>query len=104
MSEPRIIGEFTDHAGLLAILRRRRDELNVTGEVIDDVGGFPVRYCQKIIGINPVRGITALTMGPLLAVLGLKCLVLEDPEALARLRPRLPKRRDDCVRYRGEVA
>jgi hypothetical protein len=58
MSELRILGEFSDHTGLLAILRRRQDELNVSGEVIDDFAGFPVRYCQKLIGVRPA-GISA---------------------------------------------
>jgi hypothetical protein len=99
MSDPRIIGEFTDMAGLLGILRQRRDELNLAGEDIDEVAGLPVRYCQKIIGIRPVRGVTALTLGPLLSVLGIKCLVVENPETIAKYLPRMKQRRADCVRH-----
>ncbi len=96
----RQLGEASDYAGLIAAFRARADELQVSRLAIDEVAGFCSGYCAKILSPRRTRGITAMTLGPLLQTLGLKLVVVEDPEALAKFGPLLPKRHDALVRKR----
>lgn len=95
---PRIIGEARDHDELLAALRRRKEQLELSVETLDHLAGLTARHSQKILGCNPGRGITRITLGPLLGSLGLKVLIVEDDEAIARIAPRWRKRNRNLVR------
>src|SRR6266705_2966675 len=77
----RVIAEVRDYQQLISALRARVVELGAAGETLDDVAGLPLRYTMKTLGRT--------SMGPLLGVLGLKLLVVEDTEALERVRRRL---------------
>ena len=53
------------------------------------MAGLTSGYVGKVIGINGKRSLGRVSLGVLLSALGLKLLVVEDPEGLARIRPRL---------------
>lgn len=95
---PRVIGEFVDHDGLWQALRLRREELELSGESLDEIAGLTARHSLKILGCNPCRGITRITLGPLLGALALKCVLIEDPLAMRRMRKRWQKRNSSMVR------
>jgi hypothetical protein len=61
-----------------------------------EVIGLPARFLSKILSLNPGRHLTALTLGPVLQGFGVKLLMVDDEEALARFEHRI-KRRDPKV-------
>ena len=89
----------TDYSGLVAALRERAiaRKIAVSGEV-NEVAGLPSGYVEKLIGPRPVRRLGIISLGPLLAVLGIKLAVIEDPEALARYGSRIGERQEKYVR------
>jgi hypothetical protein len=97
-SERRILAEFTDYPGMLAAIRARVDELSVNGERFDEFAGLPRGYLSKLIGANPIRRISMISMGPLFGALGIYCVMYEDANATARLRRRLRPRNNSYSR------
>jgi hypothetical protein len=96
--DARIIAEFADYNGLLAAIRSRVDELQINGERFDEYAGLPRGYLSKLVGANPIRSIGRTSMGPVLGALGLRCILVEDPIATARLKSRLQPRNNSFVR------
>jgi len=87
---------------LHAALRKRADDLRITRLSMDEVGGMPPGYFGKVLGPEQVKLAGRHSLGALLGVLGLKLLVIEDAEALARYSARAEKRRttlhaNDCM-------
>jgi hypothetical protein len=76
-------------ADLCEAFRRRIIELDVSLETVDHIAGLPTRYTAKIIGAQPTRKFGQMSFEALLGALGLMLLVVEDTEALARVRARL---------------
>jgi hypothetical protein len=92
------VGRFTDYEGMLAAVRARVRELEVSGEALDDYAGLPAGYLSKLIGAQPTRRIGMTSMGPLFDALGIYCVVLKDLDATARLKSRLRPRNGSFVR------
>jgi len=65
----------------------------VSNLTIDEVSGLQSGYTGKLLAISPSRNLGRLSLGCLLSTLGLRLVVVEDPEALARVRPRLERRK-----------
>jgi hypothetical protein len=72
-----------DYHELLDCLRARVAELNVSGEILDEVAGLPLRYAAKILSPRPVKTLSRVSFGPTLQVLGLRLQVETDDEALS---------------------
>ena len=51
----RVIAEFVDYPGMLAALRARVSELQISGERFDEFAGLPRGYLSKLVGARPVR-------------------------------------------------
>lgn len=94
MTTDRIIATVRDYDQLVAALRARVAEFGVSAEVIDDTAGLPVRYTSKLLAPIPIKGIGRVSLGPMLGALGLKLIVVEDTEALARVQARLKRKAD----------
>jgi hypothetical protein len=92
---------ISDYQGLIAVLRERAEQLDVSNETLDGVTGLASGYTGKIMGRKGHKPLGRLSLGLMLQALGLKLAVLEDPEQLARMRPRLTKRRGGS--RRGQV-
>jgi hypothetical protein len=96
VTEPCILAEVRDYAGLVRAIRAWIAELNVAGETVDAVAGLPLRYTMKLLGPRLLKGtgcsLGRTSLGPLLGALGLKLVVAVDHEVLARIRPRLTAR------------
>jgi hypothetical protein len=73
---------------LLAVIRQRRDALNVSHELLDDLAGFPAGYTGKLLAPEPVRGISHMSLGGLLGALGIALVAIEDTGAPAAGRVR----------------
>jgi hypothetical protein len=91
-TEPRQLAIVRDYDSLHVALRARADELNVSRESIDDAAGFQSGYSGKLLAGTPIKRLGAVTMGPMLTVLGLMLVVVEDPDAIERFTTRLTKR------------
>jgi hypothetical protein len=96
--DERRIGEFVDYAGMLDTLRARVDELQIQGERFEHFAGLPIGYLSKLIGVRPVRRISMVSMGPLFWALGIRCIVVEDPAATARLKNSIRPRNNAYMR------
>jgi len=94
------LGVIHDYPDLLDVLRARAAERQITvgGEDTSEVSGLPIGYVQKLIGPRPVRRIGMTSFGPILGVLGLKLIAVEDTEAVKRIGSRLKKRNENLVR------
>jgi hypothetical protein len=88
----RPIAVVSDYAGLVSVLRERAEQLDVSNEVLSDVTGLASGYVGKVLGLNGKKQLGRVSLGVVLSALGLKLAVLEDPEALERVRPRLTRR------------
>jgi hypothetical protein len=79
---------ITNYRGLIETCRARADELSISRQEIDRLGGLPVGYSGKLLG-NPESSKEPKRMWPvsleaMLGVLGLQVIVIEDPVATAR--------------------
>jgi hypothetical protein len=95
---PRVIGAFQDYSELLTALRARALELQASGEVLDEISGLARGYFQKLIGPRPPRRLGMRSLGDVLGSLAVRCVVIEDLEAKARIAGRLKKRDEKMVR------
>jgi hypothetical protein len=88
----RRIAVVSDYAELVAALRARAEQLAVTNETLDGVTGLASGYVGKVLGVSFAKPLGPHSLGVLLTALGLKLAILEDPEAVARMRGRLVRR------------
>jgi hypothetical protein len=65
---------------LLAALRTRRDELQITHETIDDVAGWPSGYCGKLLAENPIKNLGWVSFGLALDSMGVALVMIENVE------------------------
>lgn len=93
------LGIARSYDDLHRIMRARADELEVSRLVLDETAGITAGHSSKLLAPRPMRRLGAVTMPAMLGALGLALVVVEDPEALARIA-RLPKRRSTNVRHR----
>jgi hypothetical protein len=96
--EPRVLADVGSYEQMLAALRSRINELQISGENLDEYAGLPRGYLSKLTGVKPIRRLGMTSFGPVLAGLGLRLLVIEDPDATARLKNSLPPRNGSYVR------
>jgi hypothetical protein len=92
MKRPRLVRSIPD---LLATLRSRRDELDISHANIEALVGLPDRYLSKVISAKPIKGLSPAALRDILEglALGIVAIVLdEDPEQAERMRPRWVKR------------
>lgn len=85
MTEPRTIATIIDYDGLHSAIRARADEIGITREQIDLAAEWPSGYASKILAPVPFKTLGRQSLGPMLAILGLKVILVEDPEAMAQI-------------------
>jgi hypothetical protein len=81
---------------LLALVRRRQDDLNVSCLSIDDLAGLAQGHFSKIS--CGLKGFGPLSLFLVLQALGLRMKIEEDPDMVARLRARWTPRNEAAVR------
>ena len=86
---PRQLGVCHDYGGLHRILRDRAEELNVSRTTLDEAAGFTSGHASKLLAPRPLKKLGATTLGLMLQVMGLKLVVVEDPEQLQRISAKL---------------
>jgi hypothetical protein len=97
------LAEVRSYDEFQAALCARRDQLGTTNDALDTVAGLPARYVTKLLGPGQVKILGKLSFGLLLGALGLKLIVAEDPEALARVANRLEPTKRRNGRQRSDA-
>jgi hypothetical protein len=95
---PRVLGEFTNYDEMIAALRARAAELNLSGQSIDSLSGLAERYAAKLLGPAQVRRLGATSLGPFFGALGVRGVLVEDKAAIAKVRSRTTPRNGSYVR------
>lgn len=67
-------------------LRIREQELAISAEANTEIAGLSDRYLQKIVGSRPVKRIGVKSFGPILGLLGVRLVMVEDEQAQKRLQ------------------
>lgn len=91
-TEVTFFAEAHDYLDLHAAARARAEQLNVSRETIDDVAGLTNGYASKLLALPPIKKFGPISLGPTMRALGLKMIVVDDPEALAKVEGRLTPR------------
>lgn len=86
------LAEVRSYDELHAALRARAHSLNVSRESIDAVAGLQSGYAAKLLCDPPLKKLGMDSLGPMLGALGLKMIVVEDADAMARFTSRASKR------------
>jgi hypothetical protein len=84
--------ECRSYSELLNCIRRRKDELNVSFEILDAVSGLQSGYSAKLLSPRPVKRLGEVSLAALLGALGLRLVIEPDDAALAKVRRRLTPR------------
>jgi hypothetical protein len=82
----KVLAVVQSYHDLHAVLRRRKDELDLSCQVIDRAGGLTGGHGSKLLAPQPLKRANWDTLAFLLPALGLRLAVLEDPDALAQLK------------------
>jgi hypothetical protein len=93
-----VLAAIDDYDALHAALRARAVALRLSRATIDDLSGVPDRYCAKLFGPGQVRRLGQISLGPVLSALGVKLILVDDPEARRAIERRAPKRDETQVR------
>ncbi|MCK1672800.1 hypothetical protein [Bradyrhizobium sp. 150] len=89
----RIIGSREQ---LLEVVRDRRDELDLSHDLLDSITGLQGGYVSKLLADPPVRGFGEMSLQAVLDALGLRigfAVIMEDPERAERVRARWKPRK-----------
>jgi hypothetical protein len=81
--------EIRNYGDLIRALRCRQHHLNISLHTLDQIAGLPLGYCAKILGPGQVKHLGPISFQSLLGALGCRLALVEDPEAMARIRSRL---------------
>jgi hypothetical protein len=88
----RQLGEVTTlngYAGMIEIFRARFDELGITGETCDYLGGLAAGHTTKLLTKEHMKRFGPVTLGAILGVLGIKLIAVVDEEQLQQISSRL---------------
>lgn len=99
----KIIGEFNSWEGFRDALRKRWNERGYAIEDANDKIGLPARYLNRLLapndaGYDQAKQITWNTFLPIMLGFGVKCLLVEDAEAIERYEKHIRRRNGKLVR------
>jgi hypothetical protein len=82
----KVLAVVTDYDTLHAALRARKDELDLSCQVIDRAAALAVGHSSKILAPQQLKKPGWQTLGFLLPALGMKLALLEDAAAVEQLK------------------
>jgi hypothetical protein len=97
----RELAQVTDYDQLIEAFYARAEQIGASRAALDEAANFPDGYMSKLLGRKKVRRIGADSLGPLLRVLGIRLVVVEDPVSLAKYTSKLTPRQERLVRHRN---
>lgn len=77
---------------LIAALRARLIELQLTHSTVDGIAGLQDGYTSKLLAPKPIKNLGPVSFQALLGALGVAVVVVEDPEQIKRVEGRWTKR------------
>jgi hypothetical protein len=80
------IAEFACYETLRKALIACKDHRKVSLRVMNDLVDCPEGYFEKLLGPRPIRRIGLQSLGWAFGALGVKCIVVEDPDTWARIQ------------------
>src|ERR1017187_8415081 len=98
MTDAAPIGQCNDFIGLQRIVRLRKDQLQISNITLSELTGLPDGLTNKLLTDPPYAKMGVMSFGLLLQALGLKLIVVEDVETMARFASQLVKRQEKQVR------
>jgi hypothetical protein len=110
----RVVASFNTYAGMIDAMRNRAVErrIAITSPEVAMMANLPEAYIAKLLSVHPIRRIGMISLGPLLSVLGVKLLMVEDRETIERMnrlaiykfgKPLQP-RNEGCVHNGAAIA
>lgn len=91
------LAEFSNYEELRKALNAVRDHRKLSLDTMNTLIDCPERYFEKILGPRPAKRMGMQSLGWAFGVLGVKCIIIEDPEVWARVqRQRDFKTRDEA--------
>jgi hypothetical protein len=79
---------------LVVAIRARRDELNVSHELLDHLAGFQGGYVSKLLAPRRTKNFGVMSLASMLAALGVGLMLVEDSAQVERMRDRwVPRKR-----------
>jgi hypothetical protein len=89
----RVLAQVTDYQGLLSAMRGRVSELKITMLELDGLSEAQDGYSAKILGPAQTKSFGAKSLGRMLGGTGTYLLLVEDPQAAAKINAIANKRR-----------
>jgi hypothetical protein len=83
-----VVTAITGYDGLNGAFRARAEELNITRDDVDVLGGLTRGHGSKILAAYPQKAIGRTTLGPILHALKLKLIVVPDDNVIWKDEPR----------------
>lgn len=96
-----VFATIRTYSDLQMALRARVSALGASLSTINDVAGLTGNYFHKLISPKPLRLLGPMSFGAVLGSLGLKILLVEDAEQMARIAHRLTPRAKRMARPGG---
>lgn len=87
-----ILAVANDYEGLQRAMRVRAEELNISRETLGEISGLHSGHAGKMLADPPSKNMGIVSMGLLLQALGLRLLIVEDPEQMRRLANQMTQR------------
>ena len=89
--------EIRSYADLVAALRARRLELDLSFALLDELAGLAPGYGAKVLSpaesrSNHPKLLGTMSLAAILGALGVKLVLVEDAAAMERIKPRLVPR------------
>jgi hypothetical protein len=89
----RVLAEFADYDGQWAAIRARVDAMGITRHELDHLSGMQEGYSGKVLGPAQIKKFGKYSLGATLGGIGCKLLLVEDPDATAKIMARAQKRK-----------
>ena len=84
--------ECRDYEDLRSALRARAEQLDISRLEIDRISGLPNGYAGAVLSETSRKRLGWHNITAMLSALGVKLMLVEDPEAVARFTSRAEKR------------
>lgn len=81
---------------LLAALRHRKTELQISNATIESISGLPDGYVSKVLAERPIKNLGPLALEGILGALGMVLVAQPDPELKKQIMGRwIPRKRPE---------
>ena len=88
-----VVAELHSLRDIHLALRERFDHLAISRATIDAAAGLADGHASHLLALRPMKHFGDISLWPTLEVAGLKMVLIEDPDALARVTSKLPRKR-----------